>query len=69
VVDKTKGMDTAMIGDALGGIGDIAGAMNRESAIAKAEQGDGGLLSQASRVTSDAVDCPPGMQSDGGGCY
>lgn len=64
VADKSKGMGTAMLGDALGGIGDIASAMNKESMIAKAEQGGGGLLSQASQIRESEA-CPPHLAANG----
>jgi hypothetical protein len=64
VADMNKGAGTAMLGDALGGIGDIASSMNRESMMNRADQGMsrhllpsvGGL-----DVGPDTVDCPKGV--------
>jgi len=39
IADPTKGSTWSLLGDAAGGIGDIAGAMLKERAIADAEQG------------------------------
>ena len=39
VEDRTQGMDWQLAGDAVGGLGDIAGALLREKAIGEAEQG------------------------------
>jgi hypothetical protein len=53
-VDKTKGMDYGMLGDAAGGLGDIASQIGKESMIADAEGGGAtsGMLSQASKPVS-----------------
>ena len=55
-VDTSKGMDYGMLGDAAGGLGDIASNIGKESMIADAEGGGSGatsgVLSQASKPVS-----------------
>lgn len=65
VQDRTAGMGSEMVGGALSGLGDVAGAMLREKAIAQAE----GMSPQYSgRSTGfDTSNCPNG--GDEGGCY
>jgi hypothetical protein len=62
-LDPTKGLGWSLAGDLAGTVGDVAGMYIK---------GSGGSAPTSLRPpigSGSAGNCPPGMQSDGGGCY